>query len=114
MGTTSVQTMSGRKHENSTRLSGHMSRYSPSRKDKEESNSEVSRGRKSNKKNLAEGVTRDVSGSGRAVVQVAIVLRALSLGGSEIQVDWTLNSTGEQGMWSHRYRWLLLLERRLR
>jgi hypothetical protein len=84
-----------------TRPSGHMSRYSPSRKDKEESNSEVSRGRSSNKKNHAvidQGVTRNVSGSGRAVVRVAIVLRELSLGGSEIQVDWNSNSPGEKGM----------------
>jgi hypothetical protein len=95
--------MSGRKHENSTRLSVQMRRYSPSRnsrKDKEESNLEVSRGRSLNKKNPAvidQGVTRDVSGRGRAVVRDAIVLRALPLGVSEIQVDWNSNSPGEKG-----------------
>lgn len=105
MGTTSVQTMSERKHENSTRLSGHMSRYAGThRREKTKKGRiwplEVSRGRKSNKKNPAaidQGVTRDVSGSGTAVVRVAIVLRALSLGGSEIQVDWNLNSPGQKG-----------------
>lgn len=102
MGTTSVQTMS-RKHENSTRLSGQMRRYSPSRnsrKDKEESNLEVSRGRKSNKKNLAvidQGVTRDVSGSGRAVVRVAIVLRALAPSGKEMQAIGLRAHQGRSG-----------------